>query len=87
MVARLNDMVGLDVFTEDGKHIGILEDISVDPETGRVLGIAIKDVSDAFLKRMGVESRRGIVIPYAAVKAVGDIILMKIIAYGAGEEL
>lgn len=88
MVVRLSDVGGLEVFTEEGRHVGVVEDFSVDPETGKVLGIILSKVEDEFLRRMGLEgSGRGVIIPYEAVKSVGDIVLMKSITYGAQEEI
>jgi sporulation protein YlmC with PRC-barrel domain len=89
MVSRLTEMNGAAVFTEEGIHVGELEDISIDPETGRVLGLMLTKLSDEFLKKMGAEAGKGIIVPYEAVKAVGDIILMRSVRYGApkSEEL
>ncbi|MFH1774795.1 MAG: PRC-barrel domain-containing protein [Methanobacteriota archaeon] len=88
MVVRLSEIGGLEVFTEGGKHVGIVEDFSIDPETGKVLGVVLSKVDDEFLRRMGVEgSGKGVVLPYEAVKSIGDIVIMKSITYGAQEEI
>ncbi|MEE8168200.1 MAG: PRC-barrel domain-containing protein [Candidatus Hydrothermarchaeales archaeon] len=82
MVSRLNDIRGLDVFSEDGKHIGALQDITVDPETGKVLGVVLTKLVGDFAKRAGLEETgKGIVVPYMAVKSIGDIVLLKNIVY------
>ncbi len=88
MVVRLSEVSGLEVFTEGGKHVGVVEDFSIDPETGKVLGVVLSKVEDEFLRRMGVEgSGKGVIIPYEAIKSVGDIVLMKSITYGVQEEI
>ncbi|MFQ5815925.1 MAG: PRC-barrel domain-containing protein [Candidatus Hydrothermarchaeaceae archaeon] len=82
MVSRLNEIVGLDVFTEDGKRIGTFQDVSIDPETGKVLGVVLNDINGEFAKSAGIENvGKGVVVPYAAVKSVGDIILLKNVVY------
>ncbi len=82
MVARLNEMKGLDAFTEDGMHIGTFEDVAIDPETGKVIGVILAKIDSAFAKKIGLQSAgKGVVVPYFAVKAVGDVILMKNIVY------
>ncbi|MEE9594907.1 MAG: PRC-barrel domain-containing protein [Candidatus Hydrothermarchaeales archaeon] len=82
MVSRLNEITGLDVFTEDGKRIGTFQDASIDPETGKVLGIVLNRINDEFVKKVGIEKvGKGIVVPYVAVKSVGDIIIVKNIVY------
>lgn len=86
MVSRLNDIIGIDVFAEDGMHVGTLEDVSIDPETGKVLGIVLNNVKEGFMKIVGIEATKGIVVPYGAVRSVGDIVLMKTVAYRQSEE-
>jgi len=85
MVSRLTDMSGLDVFTEEGKHVGVLEDVSIDPETGKVLGVVLNKVDEEFLKEMNIESRRGVIVPFAGIKSIGDIVLMKNVVYSVKE--
>ncbi len=82
MVSRLNDIAGLDVFTEEGKRIGTFQDVSIDPETGKVLGALVNKIDPDFAKRAGIENiGKGLVVPYAGVKSVGDIIIVKNIVY------
>ncbi len=82
MVSRLNDIRGLDVFSEEGKHIGALQDVSIDPETGKVLGVVLDKIDEDFTKKAGLEDvGKGVVVPYMAVKSVGDVILLKNIVY------
>ncbi len=82
MVSRLNEMAGLDAFTEDGKRIGTFQDVTIDPETGKVLGIVLTKVDGDFVKRAGIQSvGKGVIVPYVAVKSVGDVIILKNIVY------
>jgi sporulation protein YlmC with PRC-barrel domain len=81
MVLRLSEMSGLDVFTEDGRYIGELSDISINPETGKVTGLILTKLKEDFAKRTGAEGKKGVVIPYEAVKSIGDIVLMRDVAY------
>ncbi|WP_456474053.1 PRC-barrel domain-containing protein [Candidatus Pyrohabitans sp.] len=83
MVSRLSEVTGKEVFTEDGAHVGTVDDVVIDPETGRVLGILVSGVEDTFWKRVGVDKARGINVPYRAVKSVGDIVILKNIVYAA----
>ncbi len=85
MVYRLNDMDGLDVFTDEGLHVGLLEDLSVDPETGKILGIVIKNVDGKFLRAMEIETTKGVIIPFSGIKAINDIIVVKNVAYSLKE--
>ncbi len=86
MVYRLTEMDGLDVFTDEGLHVGLLEDLSVDPETGKILGVVLKNTDEKFLRAMEIETTKGIIIPFSGIKAINDIIIIKNIAYSLKEE-
>lgn len=86
MVSRLSEMNGLDVFTEEGRHIGGLEDVSIDPETGKVLGMIISKLDPKFSKQVGAEGKKGVVVPYSSVKSVADIVLMRPISHTRTEK-
>lgn len=86
MVSRLNEMSGLDVFTEEGGHIGVLDDVSVDPETGKILGMVVSKLDPKFSEQVGAEGKKGVVVPYSAVKSVGDIVLLRAISYSAADK-
>jgi sporulation protein YlmC with PRC-barrel domain len=85
MVSRLTEMNGLDVFTEEGKHIGVLDDVSIDSDTGKILGMIVSKLDSKFSEQVGAEGKKGIVVPYSAVKSVGDIVLMRPISYTGTE--
>ncbi len=86
MVSRLNEMSGLDVFTEEGGHIGVLDDVSVDPETGKILGMVVSKLDPKFSEQVGAEGKKGVVVPYSAVKSVGDIVLLRAASYSAANK-
>jgi len=81
MVSRLTKMSGLEVFTEGGKHVGVLEDVSIDPETGKVLGIILSKLDSDFSKKIGAEGKKGVIVPYKAIKSIGDIVLLRDLIY------
>jgi sporulation protein YlmC with PRC-barrel domain len=74
-------MSGLEVFTEGGKHVGVLEDVSIDPETGKVLGIILSKLDSDFSKKIGAEGKKGVIVPYKAIKSIGDIVLLRDLIY------
>lgn len=80
-MSRLSEINGKDVFTSDGRHIGVMEDLSIDPETGKVTGILVNRLEREFINAIGVEVGKGVIIPYGAVKSIGDIILVTSKAY------
>lgn len=81
MVSRLTEMNGLDVFTEEGAHIGILGDVSIDSDTGKVVGVIISKLDQKFSSQVGAEGKKGVIVPYSSIKSVGDIVLMRQLSY------
>ncbi|MFQ5974997.1 MAG: PRC-barrel domain-containing protein [Candidatus Hydrothermarchaeales archaeon] len=81
MVSRLTEVYGKEVYTVEGMHVGSLEDVSVEPESGRLGGLIISNVDRAFQGRLGIEGKKGFILPYSGVKAVGDIVLIGNIRY------
>ena len=76
MIMRLSQIEGLDVFTDNGKHVGELADITIDTESGDVVEIAVVNLEEKFKKELNIE-KAGVLIPYKAVKSIGDIIVLK----------
>lgn len=74
MEIQLSSLYGQDLYTDKGIYIGKVEDVSVDIREKRVSGLAVKNVNpNAF--NMG--KRKGVIIPYRWVTAIGDIVLIK----------
>lgn len=86
MVSRLSEMSGLDVFVEEGRHVGVLEDVSIDSDTGKVLGLIVSKLDSKFSEQVGAGGKKGVVVPYSAVKSVGDIVLMRAVSYSGPKE-
>ncbi len=83
MVSRLTELTGKDVFTEDGERVGALQDITIDPLTGKVLTVLITDVDKEFLKKLSLEETRGLSVPFKVVRAIGDVVILKNSIYSA----
>jgi len=82
MVRRLTKLTGLNVFTEDGFCVGSMEDVLLDPDNGKVLGVLIPKPSERFLKKVGLDPNAKVIVPYDAIKSVGDIVLIKNVVLG-----
>jgi sporulation protein YlmC with PRC-barrel domain len=81
MVSRLSEISGLDAFTEDAMHVGVLEDVTIESETGKVSGVVLGKVEEGFMRRIEAEGGKGLILPYGAVRSVGDIVILKDIVY------
>lgn len=74
MEIQLSSLYGQDLYTDRGIYVGKIEDVSVDIKEKRVSGLAVKNVNpNAFT----VGRKKGVIIPYRWVTAIGDIVLIK----------
>ncbi len=74
MEIELSSLYGQDMYTDRGVYVGKIEDVSVDIKEKRISGLAVKNINpNAF----DVGKRKGVIIPYRWVTAIGDIVLIK----------
>jgi len=74
MEIELSSLYGQDMYTDRGVYVGRIEDVSVDIKEKRISGLAVKNINpNAF----DVGKRKGVIIPYRWVTAIGDIVLIK----------
>jgi len=74
MEIELSSLFGQDLYTDRGIYVGKIEDVTVDIKEKRISGLAVKNVNpNAF----NVGRKKGVIIPYRWVMAVGDIVLIK----------
>lgn len=84
-VASISDTYGKDVFTDKGFFCGKVEDIECDLKRFKIRSLVIRAIKGSYLGRM-LGDKKGVVIPFPMVQAVGDIILVKHIQPPAAEE-
>ncbi len=75
-VRSFNDLIKKDVFTHKGVYCGKVTDIGIDPDKLRLKSIVVDAVRGSFLASI-VGDKRGVVVPYAMVQSVGDIVIIK----------
>ncbi|HIP62862.1 MAG TPA: photosystem reaction center subunit H [Archaeoglobus profundus] len=73
MIGEISTLFGLKVYTDEGRYVGVVEDVVIDVERKQIRSLALSEYNK-FL----IDSKApGILIPYRLVKAVGDIIIIK----------
>ncbi len=73
MIGEVSSILGLRVYTDEGRYVGRIADLAIDVDGRQVKGLALVDVN-----RLLIETRaNGVIIPYRLVKAVGDIVIVK----------
>jgi len=84
-VKTFSDLTRKDVFTSKGAYCGKLVDIGLDFEKYRVKSLVVDAVRGGFFASM-VGDKKGVVVPYAMVQSVGDIVIIKHVSPTAVEE-
>ena len=74
-----------DVFTDKGLYCGKVEDVECDLKRFKMRSLVVKAVKGSYLSEM-LGRKKGIIIPYPMVKAIGDIVLIKHFSPPQGED-
>jgi len=70
------ETVKKDVFTTKGSYCGKVADLDLDLEKFRVKSLVVDVVKGSFLSSM-VGEKRGVIVPFAMVQAIGDVLIIK----------
>lgn len=84
-VSSISDTYAKDVFTDKGYFCGKVEDVECDLKRFKLRSLVIRAIKGSYLSKM-LGDKKGVVIPFPMVHAVGDIILIKHIAPPAAAE-
>ncbi|OGI15914.1 hypothetical protein A3K63_00980 [Candidatus Micrarchaeota archaeon RBG_16_49_10] len=84
-VKDISEMFGKDVFTDKGLYCGKLSDVEFDLSRFKVKSLIIEVAKGTFLGKM-VGSKKGIIVPYAMIQSIGDVVLIKHISAPLPEE-
>lgn len=81
----ISDLIGRDIFTDKGLYCGKITDIELDLSKFRLRAVVVDAVKGSYLSGV-VGGKRGVIVPYSMLKAVGDIVLVRHITAPASEE-
>jgi len=85
-VASASDTWAKDVFTDRGQYCGKVEDVECDLNRFKVRSLVVKAIKGSYLSKM-LGSKKGLIIPFTMVEAIGDIIIVKHISMPVGEDM
>jgi sporulation protein YlmC with PRC-barrel domain len=74
-----------DVFTDKGLYCGKVEDVECDLGRFKLRSLIVKAIKGSYMTKM-LGSKKGMIIPFPMVEAIGDIIIIKHITAPATEE-
>ncbi|MBS3055022.1 MAG: PRC-barrel domain-containing protein [Candidatus Aenigmarchaeota archaeon] len=78
-VKNVADMFNKDVFTAKGYYAGKVSDLEFDLSRFKVRSLVIEAARGSFLGK-AVGGKKGVIIPYPMVTAIGDVVIIKHIA-------
>jgi len=75
-VASVSQTWQKDVFTDKGLYCGKVEDVECDLNRFKMRSLVVRAIKGSYLSRM-LGDKRGVIIPFPMVEAIGDIIIIK----------
>ncbi len=84
-IASVSDTWQKDVYTDKGFYCGKVEDVECDLKRFKLRSLVIRAQKNSYMGKM-LGSKRGLIIPFPMVHAMGDIIIIKHISAPAIEE-
>ncbi len=72
MLGEISEVIGLQVYTQNGVFLGNVNNLVVDVDNGSVDGIFIGETNPLL-----VEGSRAVSVPYRWVQSVGDIVVLR----------
>jgi len=84
-VASVSETWTRDVFTDKGAYCGKIEDVECDLKRFKLRSLVVRAMKGSYLSKM-LGSKKGVIIPFPMVEAIGDIVLIKHITSPEAEE-
>ena len=84
-VASVSETWMKDVFTDKGLYCGKVEDVECDLQRFKLRSLVVKAIKGSYLTKV-LGTKKGLIIPFPMVEAIGDIIIIKHITAPMGEE-
>ncbi len=75
-VKDVSEVFGKDVFTDRGAYCGKISDLEFDITKFKIRAIVIEAVRGSYLANV-VGGKRGVIVPFPMVQAVGDVVIIK----------
>jgi len=84
-IASVSNTWQKDVFTDKGHYCGKVEDVECDLKRFKLRSLVIRSQKGSYMSKM-LGNKRGLIIPFPMVQAIGDIIIIKHISAPVVEE-
>ncbi len=75
-VKDIADMFGKDVFTSKGSYCGKVSDLDFDLSRFKIRSLVVEATREGIFGKL-IGSKKGVIVPYQAVQAIDDIVIIK----------
>jgi sporulation protein YlmC with PRC-barrel domain len=72
MLEEASELIGLEVYTPAGVHLGTVNNLVVDIENKKIDGLFIDETNPLL-----VEDSKAVNVPYRWIQSIGDVVLLK----------
>lgn len=72
MLEEISELIGLQVYTNQGVFLGNVNNLVVDVENGAIDGLFVRETNPLL-----VEGSRAVSVPYRWIQSVGDIVVLR----------
>ncbi len=72
---EITSLVGREVYSNGGVFVGEIEDLRLNLDGQSITGLALGDLNDELFGEEA-QGRKGVILPYRWVRAVGDIVIV-----------
>ncbi|MBI4020116.1 MAG: PRC-barrel domain-containing protein [Candidatus Aenigmarchaeota archaeon] len=85
-IASISETWSKDVFTDKGLYLGKVEDVECDLKRFKLRSLVVKAIKGSYLTKM-LGGKKGLIVPFPMVEAIGDIVIIKHISSPVAEDL
>ncbi len=72
MLEEITNMINLPIYTKNGAHLGMVDNIQMDIDNNNISGIYVREPNIAL-----VEGSVPVLVPFRWVQSIGDIVILK----------
>ncbi len=72
MLEEASELIGMQVYTNQGTFLGNISNLVIDVEENKVQGLFVTDTNPLL-----VEGSKSVNVPYRWISAIGDIVLLR----------
>ena len=84
-IASVSETWQRDVFTDKGAYCGKIEDVECDLKRFKLRSLVVRAMKGSYMANM-LGDKKGVIIPFPMVEAIGDVVIIKHITTPTAEE-